>query len=173
VVLDEWGDWQCESPACQSGQPCTHVGQAQRFRRMRGTKPAGNTVELEYRDEDVRDLAEAVTQVKVSTRERRPAPWTVVLAAAAIAGLSSGITYVAATSRAVDVPTTAQPRYVAASPAQPMPTPEPLPPVRVVNVFDPEEVFEFPAGTSESEARHAAAELLLQRARQRLASLHP
>jgi hypothetical protein len=40
-------------------------------------------------------------------------------------------------------------------------------------VFDPEEVFEFPAGTSESEARHAAAELLLQRARQRLASLHP
>lgn len=41
-------------------------------------------------------------------------------------------------------------------------------PVRYRNPFDRSEVFEFPPGTSESEARDAVAALLLQRARQRL-----
>jgi len=39
--------------------------------------------------------------------------------------------------------------------------------VQVVNPFDATEVFEFQAGTTESEARNAVAELLLQRARER------
>jgi hypothetical protein len=39
--------------------------------------------------------------------------------------------------------------------------------VRFSNPFDATEVFEFPPGTSEAEARDAVAELLLQRARDR------
>jgi len=41
------------------------------------------------------------------------------------------------------------------------------PVVQVINPFDATEVFEFQAGTTESEARNAVAELLLQRARER------
>jgi len=41
-------------------------------------------------------------------------------------------------------------------------------PVRYANPFDSTEVFEFPPGTSESEARDAVADRLLQRARERL-----
>ena len=42
-------------------------------------------------------------------------------------------------------------------------------PVRMKNAFDATEVFEFPYGTSQSEAREAVAELLLSRARDRRA----
>jgi hypothetical protein len=42
-------------------------------------------------------------------------------------------------------------------------------PVRVQNPFDKHEVFEFPAGTSEHEARDAMADMLLQRAAERQA----
>ena len=45
--------------------------------------------------------------------------------------------------------------------------PAPPPVVQVVNPFDATEVFEFPPETTESEARDAIAELLLQRARER------
>jgi hypothetical protein len=43
----------------------------------------------------------------------------------------------------------------------------PAEPVRIRNPFDREEVFEFPAGTSEAAARDAVAEMLLTRARER------
>jgi hypothetical protein len=42
-------------------------------------------------------------------------------------------------------------------------------PVQIRNAFDATEVFEFPHGTTESEAREAVAELLLSRARERRA----
>ena len=42
-------------------------------------------------------------------------------------------------------------------------------PVQIRNAFDAREVFEFPHGTTESEAREAVAELLLGRARVRRA----
>lgn len=41
--------------------------------------------------------------------------------------------------------------------------------MQIRNAFDPAEVFEFPHGTTESEARAAVADLLLSRARERLA----
>ena len=41
------------------------------------------------------------------------------------------------------------------------------PAVQVINPFDATEVFEFPAGTTESDARNVIAELLLQRAGER------
>lgn len=47
-------------------------------------------------------------------------------------------------------------------------SPEPaLPPVKFVNPFDHNEVFEFPAGTSRTEARRKVAELLMERAQGR------
>ena len=44
------------------------------------------------------------------------------------------------------------------------------PPVRFTNPFDASEVFDFPAGTSEDEARAAVATILLDRARTRMPS---
>jgi hypothetical protein len=40
-------------------------------------------------------------------------------------------------------------------------------PVRFANPFDAKEVFEFPAGTSEAQARDAVAEILMERAMER------
>ena len=48
-----------------------------------------------------------------------------------------------------------------------LPEPEERPPVQVRNPFDATEVFEFPPGTSETEARESTAQLLLKRARDR------
>ena len=42
-----------------------------------------------------------------------------------------------------------------------------LPPVRLRNAFDESEVFEFPAGTSDEEARTAVANILKRRAHDR------
>jgi hypothetical protein len=57
--------------------------------------------------------------------------------------------------------------------AKVMPAPAPAepqgPPVRITNVFDATEVFEFPFGTSKAEARQAVVEVLLNRARERRA----
>jgi hypothetical protein len=53
----------------------------------------------------------------------------------------------------------------AATPELPVKAPNPT--VQVKNPFDKSEVFEFPAGTSEVEAREKVAEMLLQRARDR------
>jgi hypothetical protein len=55
---------------------------------------------------------------------------------------------------------------VAESTAAP-PPPPPGEPVRFKNPFDHNEVFEFPPGTSLTEARQAVAQLLMERARDR------
>lgn len=53
-----------------------------------------------------------------------------------------------------------------------IPVPEdPEQPVRVRNPFDASEVFEFPPGTSEADAREAVADFLLQRATERRATM--
>ena len=59
---------------------------------------------------------------------------------------------------------------IAASAETALPAHPPLehPLVQVANPFDAVEVFEFPAGTTAEESRTAIAELLLQRARDRL-----
>ena len=50
--------------------------------------------------------------------------------------------------------------------------PEPsVDPVRFANPFDTSEIFEFPAGTTETEAREAVADFLLERAMNRQARL--
>jgi len=54
-----------------------------------------------------------------------------------------------------------------APPAAAVQTEPPPPVVQVMNPFDASEVFEFPADTTQSAARDAMAEVLLQRARER------
>jgi hypothetical protein len=85
----------------------------------------------------------------------------------------SGVAYVAGKRSAPVQIVTASPPPL---PPAPVPAVEPqrveLPvaqvePVRFRNPFDRNEVFEFPAGTTQVEARDAVAELLLERARQR------
>jgi hypothetical protein len=58
---------------------------------------------------------------------------------------------------------------VARAVAAPAPSEPAGPPVRITNAFDRTEVFEFPYGTSEAEARKAVVELLISRARERRA----
>ena len=55
--------------------------------------------------------------------------------------------------------------------AQAQAPPEELLPVYFRNPFDASEVFAFPPGTGQSEARDAVADLLLKRARERLSAL--
>jgi hypothetical protein len=72
-----------------------------------------------------------------------------------------------ASNRYPPAPAITRPAPVVAEiiPAKPAePTGEP---VRIPNSFDPTEVFEFPHGTAELEAREAVADLLLSRARER------
>jgi hypothetical protein len=93
----------------------------------------------------------------------RPA---VILSIAAASVMISSVAYLATigarpahiATNAVSVPTA--PHIAAPLPAETLP-------VRFANPFDAGEVFEFPPGTSEMDARDAVAELLLQRARER------
>jgi len=65
--------------------------------------------------------------------------------------------------------------FASTVPQQPDPIAEPIeapaadqPPVRFTNPFDKTEVFEFPAGTTRAAARDAVAEILRERAQERL-----
>jgi len=99
-------------------------------------------------------------------KDERDAWPAVILCISVVSVLSGAITYLATTP--------ALPAYVGANavirPAAPEAT-APLSadkaPVRFTNPFDATEVFEFPSGTSEAEARQAVADLLLQRAQDR------
>ena len=57
---------------------------------------------------------------------------------------------------------------VPVAPAPAPNAPSRVPVVQVINPFDGSEVFELPGETTESEARNAISDLLLQRARERL-----
>jgi hypothetical protein len=86
----------------------------------------------------------------------------------AIAAFMSTIAYVAVTrARPTDVPVFTIPQLPRETAAMPSP-PLVVEPVKFSNPFDESEVFEFPAGTTETEARDAVATMLLQRAQERL-----
>lgn len=96
--------------------------------------------------------------------------WPLALGAAVL-GITAAIGWWAAAQRAAALNPPA-PAVTSPAPAPILPPPAapaepPAPPVQVRNPFDATEVFEFPAGTSETEARKAVAEQLLQRARDR------
>ena len=107
---------------------------------------------------------------------RGSSDWPAIAIQIAVATIFSGvIAYVAtnpeqlvqaqAAVGKVDAPTRARP----AQPAPPAPPAAPDEPVQVqvTNPFDKTEVFNFPAGTSETDAQLAVARLLMQRAQER------
>ena len=107
--------------------------------------------------------------------EARRIEWpAIVLQIAAATVLSGAIAYLATSPKqsvaAATAPVvTALPNPI---PAHPIPAAVPVTPVndepvRFTNPFDTTEVFQFPFGTSESDARQAVADVLLQRARDR------
>jgi hypothetical protein len=183
VTLEAHQGWQCTCAAHTEASACVHVQQAQIFRAMRGVSRDDDTIELELSATELQRLAQAACvehshtpetrDVRPTQRRRgsRPARrWPAVIAAAAISGVSSGITYLA-TTRPVPTPSAAQP-VLSASLAAPIrdATSTAQVSVKFVNPFDATEVFEFPPGTSEADAHQAVAELLLKRAHERLAA---
>jgi len=147
-----------------------------------------DTIELELTGEQSRALAHVAAGAPAPVRsdESEPAlsvretdPFTYKRTARI--DFASNVTFavaVLAVAVAVMWPAPAPPRPSppvvarAAPAAETVPTAPAVPqgsPVRVQNAFDATEVFEFPPGTTESAAREAVAELLLSRARDRLA----
>ena len=103
--------------------------------------------------------------------------WPAIAIQIAVATIFSGvIAYVAtnpeqlvqaraAVGKVVDAPTPA--RLTQPAPPPPSAAPDEPVQVQVTNPFDKTEVFDFPAGTSESDARLAVARILMQRAQER------
>ena len=94
-------------------------------------------------------------------------PWpAVILVVAAVSGLSGGTAYLATTpAQPVHVEGNAVVRTATLQTTAPHPAD--TAPVRFANPFDATEIFEFPSGTSDTEARQAVADLLVQRAHDR------
>jgi hypothetical protein len=139
-----------------------------------------DTIELELSAEQVLSLSRAGAAIRANPpavpsipksfsnapESQRDAWPAVILTIAGISVLSGGIAYLAT------IP--AQPAHVgadavvgSAGPETTAPPSADNAPVRFTNPFDATEVFQFPSGTSDTEARQAVAGLLLQRAHDR------
>jgi hypothetical protein len=93
--------------------------------------------------------------------------WWAIILQIAMATLASGaIAYVATNPQQLARTVAAPPAHVTAPKTSP-PPPLQSEPVTFANPFDPTEVFQFPSGTSETEARQSVAELLMERANER------
>jgi hypothetical protein len=145
-----------------------------------------DTIEVQLTPEEMRRLSRAVRQAYTSKGRYRL--WSVSLAAALVGiavGVAASIAWRSAPTHPVaqriapspptrSVSLTASrpavlakpqvPQLAQAAPVAPAAPVSQSPPVRVKNPFDPQEVFEFPAGTPRAEARQKVSELLLQRA---------
>lgn len=183
VTLEPDHHWHCTCRHEPSAGECSHIAQARVYRDMRGPKRDEDTIELELGAAQLRLLTSQTPVVVVkSQRPRRRRHrlvrvswWGAVAAMASIAAVSSGITYLA-TATPTPIPVVEQTpvleEELRALPAEETPpADEPKPTVRFVNPFDASEVFEFPASTSEGAMREAVAALLLERGRERLATL--
>lgn len=187
VIFEDGRGWHCECRTHTEHGRCTHVEKAQVFRQMRGVRKEDDTIELELNTSQLQSLLQAAAEDRMGLAEldadRAPTPpetarpprqrsrWENVLAAAAIAALSSGITYMAtshAETDAVSTPVVAM--SDTAVTAEPEAAVAPSIPVQFTNPFDASEIFEFPAGTTDTDAQSAVAEFLLQRARDRIGS---
>ncbi len=142
-----------------------------------------DTIEIELTPEDVRRLAPAGSQARTTNARYRlwPVPFAAALAGVVV-GIAASIAWRHSPPRHVAPGSAPSPAIRRAPPAasrsavlaEPQVTPIPQvsqvsqamqgPPVRAGNPFDPQEVFEFPAGTTVAEARQKVSELLLQRA---------
>lgn len=171
VILDSEGRWQCE---CRnlSGSGCTHIAHAQRFRLMRGRQHANPEMERTAAELDAcATLRASSAPGHTPARPKREflrSSWSLVLAGGIVAGVATAVTYVA-TENTAPVPARYAEVLAATPAAQAAPAATSGHPVTFVNPFDSSEVFEFPPGTTQSEARDSVAEILLKRARSRLA----
>jgi hypothetical protein len=175
VILDAQEGWGCSCTTYAEHGQCLHVEKAQTFRHMRGVRREDDTIEFQLNATQLQELSRAeateVLPAKATASPpplRRHSPWTTVAVATAMSAVSSGITYLA-TARA-PAGATAEPSGLSASLAVfPAPQAHVASEVQVTfaNPFDAAEVFTFPAGTTETDARDAVAELLLKRARER------
>jgi hypothetical protein len=106
--------------------------------------------------------------VRNGTRTGR---WPLARAASALGIAAAALALGSAAHRAADrsssPPAVTIKAPTSAAPAAPEPAGLQSSLVRFKNPFDAAEIFEFPPGTSEAEARQSVAELLLQRARDR------
>jgi|SRR5882757_4598052 len=108
--------------------------------------------------------------------EARRTEWPAIVLQIAAATVLSGVIAYLATSPKQSVAAATAPvvpalphQIPAAVPVTPVNTVTPVndEPVRFTNPFDATEIFQFPSGTRESDARQAVADVLLQRARDR------
>lgn len=150
---------------------------------------AHNTIEMELSTAEVRALScpavdgpsptpPAPTPAPSASSALAPAHRRVprvggIVGIAIIAAALGGAAYFSANRRAPAAPVLAKETTSIATPTA---TPEPQvqgPPVTFKNPFDASEVFEFPPGTTQLEARQKVAELLSQRALERQSLLVP
>jgi hypothetical protein len=139
-----------------------------------------DTLELELSAEQMLSLSRAGAAIRPNTlpvptaKKSHPAEpeyrrdsWpTVILSIATASVFSGGIAYLATPStEPFHVSANTVVRSAAAE--TPVPPPADVARVQFTNPFDATEVFEFPSGTSETEARQAVADVLLQRAHER------
>jgi hypothetical protein len=93
--------------------------------------------------------------------------WRAIILQIAVVTLASGaIAYVATNPEQVARAGAVLPAP-AIAPEISQPPPPQAEPVTFANPFDTTEIFQFPSGTSETEARQLVAELLTERARER------
>jgi hypothetical protein len=128
-----------------------------------------DTIELDLTGEEQLALSRAAE----AARATAPIDFVCnVIFAVAVAGITVGFLWPAPDRHPPDLHPPA-PAVASAAPLAEVAPAEPTEPqgapVRIKNAFDAREVFEFPHGTTESEAREAVAELLLGRARVRRA----
>jgi hypothetical protein len=150
-----------------------------------------DTIEVELTPAEMRRLSRAVRQAYTSKVRYRL--WSVPVAAAVVGivvGIVASIAWrssphpvaqrlapspakYSAPSTASPPITRAQPQVTPVAPAAPVAATATAPQVahvaavRVKNPFDPQEVFEFPGGTTPAEARQKVSQLLMQRAAER------
>jgi hypothetical protein len=166
----------------------THSRDPDRRDRRSGT--IADTIEVELRPNDILVPAPAAPADRSGDSPSQSTPstatcddgsgsatvrrWTFARIGGAVGAVAAVVAFASVTHHTT--PSTAAPP-TAVKPATPtQPAPEPAAPtgdpVRFKNPFDRSEIFEFPAGTSDEEARQAVAELLLQRANERRETLH-
>jgi hypothetical protein len=143
-----------------------------------------DTVELELSAEQMLALSRADAALRsnplaVSSAEkslpdvpkdRRSAWHAIILLIAAVSVFSGGVAYLATTPAQPPVHVDGNTVVRTATPETTAPHSADNASVRFANPFDATEIFEFPSGTSDTEARQAVADLLLQRAHDRQTS---
>ncbi len=111
---------------------------------------------------------------QLAPKRRGKQPYLVAAGSAILLALSVTIAYQLGTRARSAPPVLPAPVTAPAESPAPMTPSLPAPeeqmpvPVRFANPFDRSEIFEFPPGTSDAEARDAVAALLLKRAQERL-----